>query len=124
MRCRVAGSAELARLSRLEQHERAASRPSGRWIDRQREHIAVARDRLADEGAVDAGHSCPDDRRFLAIAETQTPAGRFCIIEPLADRVRRRVDQRHNRAFAEARGDLELHLGAACEGWEASPSDA
>jgi hypothetical protein len=112
---RGAGSVEQAGWSRGEQDERALRR-LGPLLDREGKHIAVAHDRLANQDAVDAGHSGPDDGRLLAFAKAQMSRGRFRIIKGLEDRVCFRIDQRHNRPLAEGRGDFELRLAAVREG--------
>ena len=63
----------------------------------------------------------PDDRRLLAVLETQTSAGRFRVIKRPADCARFRIDQRDDGALAEGHGDLELCLVAARKGWRISP---
>jgi hypothetical protein len=127
MRGRSTGSAEQARWRRGEQDEWALRR-FGPLLDRERKHVAIAHDRLADEDALGAGHPRPDDRRLLAVAKPQMSGGRFGVIQRLANRACLRIDQRYNRALAEGRGDLELRLAAAREGGRASlvgcPTDA
>src|ERR1700722_2264232 len=114
---RGASSTDQAWWSRSEQDERAICGLLGRSLDGEREHLAVAQDRFAHESAVGARHSRPNDRRLLAVAKLQMSAGRFRVVKRLKDRVCLRIDQSDNCAFAKSRGNLELHLAAACEVW-------
>ena len=127
IRDRSAGSAEETCRSRREQDEWALRRVRP-LLDRERKHVAVTHDRPADKSAIRAGHSRPDDRRLLAVAKPKMSRGRFGVIQWPANQACLRIDQRHNRALPEGRGDFELRLAAARERGKASlvggPADA